>query len=282
MALVEVGLFHRLGIALRGDGDAPARWFSDVLGAEVTKSEPEPGDTHWTTMLHIGSTAIALFAASPDDATGTVARFVDRYGAGLHSLAWRVADLEGAEARVREHGMAVTGVNREARHWFFHPKETYGILIELTDQPGPSDRSGATGPGPAREIAWMTAVVRDASAPQRLFDELFGARVIYGLPAGPPEDERTVDLAIGDVILRLVEPRSERGRYAGTGGGSSDSGGGPGVSRDGLHSLALRVDDLDQVPVPLVERDGDRGWSAPSTTLGLRLEWTTASAGAVE
>jgi methylmalonyl-CoA/ethylmalonyl-CoA epimerase len=274
VALVEVGLFHRLGIALRGDGDAPVRWFTDILGAEVTKSEPEPGDTHWTTMLHIGSTAIALFAAAPDDTTGTVARFVDRYGAGLHSLAWRVADLEGAEARVQEHGMAVTGVNRAARHWFFHPKETYGILIELTDQTGPPDRTGATPPGPAREIAWMTAVVGDASAPRTLFEELFGARRVHGLPAGPPEAETTVDLAIGDVILRLVEPRSERSRYAGAGAGAA-------VSRDGLHSLALRVDDLDQVPVPLVERVGDRGWSAPSTTLGLRLEWTTTSPGAV-
>jgi catechol 2,3-dioxygenase-like lactoylglutathione lyase family enzyme len=269
VALIEVGRFHRLGIALRGDGDGPARWFTDVLGAEVTKSAPEPGDTHWTTMLHIGSTGIALFAAAPDDTTGTIARFVDRYGAGLHSLAWRVSDLEGAEARVRDRGMAVTGVNRAARHWFLHPKETFGILIEITDQAGPPDRTGATTPGPAREIAWMTAVVGDASAPRTLFEELFGARGVHGLPAGPAEEETTVDLAIGDVILRLVEPRSERSRYASTPGG--------GVSRDGMHSLALRVDDLDQVPVPLVERVGDRGWSAPPTTLGLRLEWTTAT-----
>ena len=60
----------------------------------------------------------------------------------------------------------------------------------------------------------MTAVVGDASAPRRLFEELFGARAVQGLPAGPPEQETTVDLAIGDVVLRLVEPRSERSRYS--------------------------------------------------------------------
>ncbi len=270
-ALIEVGLFHRLGIAVRGDGEGPARWFADSLGAEIGKSEPEPGDTHWTTMLHIGPTAIALFAATQDDTTGTIGRYLDRYGAGLHSLAWRVADLEGAEARVREQGLTVTGVNREARHWFFHPKETYGILIELTDQ-GPSPRRPATtpaprpAPAPAREIAWMTAVVNDTGAPRALLEELFGAQVVEGLPAGPPEDETTVDLAISDVILRLVQPCSDTSRFA-----LAPS------ARPGLHSMTLRVDDLDRVPVPLIERIGDRAWSAPADTLGLRLEWTTAA-----
>jgi methylmalonyl-CoA/ethylmalonyl-CoA epimerase len=262
-ALVEVGLFHRLGVALRGDGEAPAQWFAGTIGAEIGSSKPEPGDTHWTTMLQVGPTTIALFAAAEDDATGTIGRYVDRYGAGLHSLAWRVADLEGAEARVRERGMTVTGVNRAARHWFFHPKETYGILIELTDQQAGESRRTAPTPGPAREIAWMTAVVTDVEGPRALFEDLFGAQPVDDLPAGPADDEATVDLAIGDVVLRLVEPRSEQSRYAG---------------RSGLHSLALRVDALDQVPLPLVERAARRGWTAPADTMGLRLEWTTDGA----
>jgi hypothetical protein len=259
-ALVEVGLFHRLGVALRGDGDGPAQWFAGTVGAEIGSSKPEPGDTHWTTMLQVGPTTIALFAAAADDTTGTIGRYVDRYGAGLHSLAWRVSDLEGAEARVRDRGLTVTGVNREARHWFFHPKETYGILIELTDQQAGESRRTAPTPGPAREIAWMTAVVPDVEGPRELFEGLLGAQPVDGLPAGPPDDEITIDLAIGDAVLRLIEPRSDRSRYAGG---------------KGLHSLALRVDDLDQVPLPLVEREGERAWTAPADSLGLRLEWTT-------
>ena len=255
-------MFHRLGVALRGDGGGPAQWFADTIGAEVDSSKPEPGDTHWTTMLQVGPTTIALFSAAEDDTTGTIARYVDRYGAGLHSLAWRVSDLEGAEARGREHGLTVTGVNREARHWFLHPKETYGILIELTDQQAGEARRTAPTPGPAREIAWMTAVVTDVEGPRTLLEGLFGAQPVDGLPAGPPDDETTVDLAIGDVVLRLVEPRSERSRYAGA---------------SGLHSLALRVDALDQVPLPLVHQDGGRGWTSPSDSMGLRLEWTTAT-----
>jgi hypothetical protein len=266
VALIEPGRFHRLGVAVRGDGEGSARWCADTLGAEITKSEPEPGDSHWTTIFYIGPSPIAMFAAPEDDTTGTIGRYVDRYGAGLHSLAWRVADLEGSEALVRDRGMTVTGVNREARHWFFHPKETYGILIELTDQPGPTDEAAIKTPGPARQIAWMTAVVSDVAGPRTLFADHFGARPVEGLPAGPPDDETTVDLAINNVILRLVQPRSDRSRYAAAA-----------KHRHGLHSLALRVDDLSQVPLPLMADDGERAWTDPASTLGLRLEWTTAA-----
>jgi len=272
-ALVDVGLFHRLGIALRGDGDAPARWFAESVGAELVRSGPEPGDTHWTTILRIGPTQIALFAASSDDTSGTIARYVDRYGAGLHSLAWRVTDLPGAEDRVRGQGLTVTGVNRAARHWFFHPKETFGILIELTDQGVGEASPTAPTAGPARDIAWMTALVEDVEAPAAMFEKLLGARAVTGLPAGPSEEEATVDLAIGDTVLRLVQPKSDRSRYA-----SSRGAGTAGQSRRGLHSFTVRVDDLGQVPFPIVGRRGEWAWTDPADTLGLTLEWTTGGA----
>jgi hypothetical protein len=266
-SVIDAGLFHRLGIAVRGEGEGPARWFADTLGAEIESSMPEPGDTHWTTMLHLGPSTVALFSAATGDTTGTIGRYLDRYGAGLHSLAWRVSDLEGAEARVRERGLTVTGINREARHWFLHPKETCGILIELTDQDAGLPRRSAHGPGPAREIAWMTALVENAGDAQALFEELFGARELDGLPAGPPEAETTLDLVIGDVVLRLVQPHSDRSPYAADG-----------ETRKGLHSFALRVDDLDQVPLPIVDRAGPVAWTDPAQTLGLRVAWTTQSA----
>jgi methylmalonyl-CoA/ethylmalonyl-CoA epimerase len=264
--VIDAGLFHRLGIAVRGNGEGPSRWFADTLGAKIESSMPEPGDSHLTTMLQLGPTTVALFTAALDDTTGTIGRYIDRYGAGLHSLAWRVSDLEGAETRVRERGLTVTGINREARHWFLHPKETCGILIELTDQDADQPRRSVQGPGPVREIAWMTAVVENADAARALFEELLGATVVPGLPAGPPEDETTLDLAIGDVVLRLVQPRSEASRYAASGD-----------IRKGLHSFAVRVDDLDKVPSPVVDHDGQVVWTDPAQTLGLRLEWTTQS-----
>jgi methylmalonyl-CoA/ethylmalonyl-CoA epimerase len=260
---IDVGLFHRLGVAVRGDGEAPARWFRDHLGARLLHSEPEPGDTHWTTMLELGPTNVALFSAAEDDTTGTIGRYLERYGAGLHSLAWRVDDLAGAEALVRDQGFTVTGINREARHWFLHPKETFGILIELTDQQAGEPRRSAPADGPAREVSWMTAVVEDLEPPVQLFGELFGAASVDGLPR--PERVDLVDLAIGDVVLRLVS-RPESGRYAGS---------------RGLHSMTLRVDDLAAVPFPSVAVADDLASTGSDQTLGLELEWTTSGATAI-
>lgn len=261
----DIGLFHRLGVAVRGVGDAPAAWFADELGAEVSGTSPEPGDSHWTTMLQLGPTTVALFAAADDDTTGTIGRYLERFGAGLHSLAWRVDDLQGAEDALLARGVTITGVNREARHFFLHPKETFGILIELTDQGAGQPRRDTLGTGLVREVAWMTAVVRDVGVAGAELGALFGADTVTDLPTGPPTVERTIDLRIGDVVLRLVEPTSAESRYSRF---ASDVG-------ERLHSVALRVDDLGEVPFPFVERLDERAWSDPRDTLGLRIEWTT-------
>ena len=107
--VADVGLFHRLGVAVREEtgtvapdgGTTPtepaASWFAGVLGAEVEASRPEPGDTHSTTILWLGRSPFAVFAATADDTRGTIGRYLERFGPGLHSLAWRVRDLQGAE-----------------------------------------------------------------------------------------------------------------------------------------------------------------------------------------
>jgi catechol 2,3-dioxygenase-like lactoylglutathione lyase family enzyme len=139
-------------------------------------------------------------------------------------------------------------------------------LIEVTDQGAELERRSAPGAGPVREIAWMTAVVEDADRARALFQEIFGARLVHGLSAGPPADETTSDMVIGDVVLRLVQPLSPASRY----GPTRENG-------RGLHSFAVRVDDLDQIPLGTIDTDAGRAWTDPAETLGLRFEWTTQS-----
>lgn len=278
----DVGLFHRLGVAVREEpgtatpdgGDTAAgkaaSWFAAVLGADLESTRPEPGDSHSTTMLWLGPSPFALFAASHDDTTGTIGRYLERFGAGLHSVAWRVRDLQRAEDALRGQGYTIVGVNREARHFFLHPKETFGILLELTDQRAEeaghrADEAGhrADGRGPVKEMAWMTALVGDLAAAETLFSDVLGAEPVTGLPAGPPSVEDTRDLAIGDVVLRLVRPTSAASRYSAFVAGVGDR----------LHSVALRVDSLEEVPLPLVERADRRAWTDPAGTFGVRFEW---------
>jgi catechol 2,3-dioxygenase-like lactoylglutathione lyase family enzyme len=258
---VEPGAFHRLGIAInQGDGD-PAAWFADVLGAAVQPSFAEPGDEHLTTMVALGTMQFAVFAAPGPE--GMIGRFVERHGAGLHSLAWRVDDMWVTENVLRARGITITGANIDARHFFMHPRETFGILIEWTDQGqeilGTDARAG---------LAWITSVVRDCPAAVAFFEDLCGATRVAGLPAGPREVEETTDLAIGDVVIRLVSPRSDESRYA------------PFLAQVGerLHSFALRVDDLafpSDAGLAITDRDDARVWTDPAATLGLRIEWVS-------
>jgi hypothetical protein len=97
--------------------------------------------------------------------------------------------------------------------------------------------------------------------------------VVTGNPAGSIEDDDTIDLAVGDTVLRLVSPRTSASRYAEVLGG-----------REGrLHSFCLGVDDLDatvtampQHGISLTARSGPLAWTDPATTVGLALEWTQA------
>jgi hypothetical protein len=258
---VEPGRFHRLGIAINeGDGD-PATWFADVLGAGVQPSFAEPGDEHLTTMVALGDMQFAVFAAPGPE--GMIGRFVERYGAGLHSLAWRVDDMWVTENILRARGITITGTNIDARHFFMHPRETFGILIEWTDQ-----GQEILGSDARAELAWITSVVRDLGSAVAFFEDICAATRVVGLPAGPAAVEETTDLAIGDVVIRLVSPRSDESRFA------------PFLAQVGerLHSFALRVDDLafpSDAGLPLADRDDARVWTDPAATLGLRIEWVT-------
>ena len=144
--------------------------FADVLGRRQP-SFAEPGDEHLTTMVALGDMQFAVFAAPGPE--GMIGRFVERYGAGLHSLAWRVDDLWVTENILRARGITITGTNTDARHFFMHPRETFGILIEWTDQ-----GTEVAAPDSRAKLAWITSVVRDPAS----------RRVLRGCarPRGPP------------------------------------------------------------------------------------------------
>lgn len=267
-APVAAGSFDRLGIAVKAGQDDPAPWMAKVLGADVQPPFQEPGEEHQVTVARIGRTELAVFAAS--GSRGAIGRYVEQFGPGLHSVAWRVDDLWVTENLVRSRGIHVTGTNLPARRFFMHPKDTFGILIEWTDRKA-TDVGTGTGPtaGPAIDVAWITAVVRNVKEVRAFLEDLTGATVVEGLPAGPRGEEDTVDLQVGDMVLRLVTPRSVSSRYASY------------LDRVGerLHSFAVKVPDLDDVAaagLPVLDRDDNRLWTDPGATFGLRMEWVTA------
>ncbi len=72
----------------------------------------------------------------PTDPQGTVARFLERRGSGLHHVAFRVPDLASALSELAAAGIRVIDEvprigARGHRVAFLHPDSTRGTLIEL-------------------------------------------------------------------------------------------------------------------------------------------------------
>lgn len=76
-------------------------------------------------------------STSPDSA---ISKYIDKRGPGLHHLCYAVADIETATRRMIERGFqpiwekAHVGAGGCLVN-FFHPKQTHGVLTELSQRP---------------------------------------------------------------------------------------------------------------------------------------------------
>ncbi|WP_440007319.1 methylmalonyl-CoA epimerase [Halomicrococcus sp. SG-WS-1] len=69
---------------------------------------------------------------------GTIARYLDRNGPGVHHVALRTEDIEGALETVRERGVELVDDEPRPGAWghdvaFLHPKSTGGVLVEFVE-----------------------------------------------------------------------------------------------------------------------------------------------------
>jgi methylmalonyl-CoA/ethylmalonyl-CoA epimerase len=129
-----------IGIAV---ADLPAlkRLFS-LLALEVSGTEPVPDQgvtTHFLPMP-AGAQPAQLELLEVTDPEGTVARFVQKRGPGIHHLSFRVraGELEPLCARLRAGGYRlVYDAPRSGAHGmrinFIHPASAGGILIEVME-----------------------------------------------------------------------------------------------------------------------------------------------------
>ncbi|HEY3943570.1 MAG TPA: VOC family protein [Acidimicrobiales bacterium] len=277
MPLVIPHHLHRLAVAV-SDVDAGAAWLGRVLGAtSLLASMPQPQDLPAADGEGVGGADMRFLWVGRYPAVllagGAVRRFLDRHGPGLQSLAWEVDDNWEVEHIVRDRGIGVISVNIEGRFFFMDPRDTHGVLMEWCDGQMPRD-PGQMEPAPGVvdviDLAWVSAVVADADATASWMADLVETRRVEGNPIGPEDLERTVDVGIGDVTVRLVTPRASESRYART------LQSGPRV-----HSFAVRVPRIDAALAALeaegiatTHRYGALAATDPATTLGLQLEWT--------
>jgi methylmalonyl-CoA/ethylmalonyl-CoA epimerase len=280
MALVRAGRLHRLALAV-ADAGVAYEWFTHVLGAgpvdpgrqvDTSRSggEADLAGTD-TRLFRVGGYPYILLSKGVPG--GPVAKFLQRYGPGVHSLAWEVDDMWTVQNLLVQHGVGIGAVNIPGRHFFMHPRDTHNVLMEWTDDTfGPNGNRGGEGGGAldVLGLAWTAAVVTDAEATAAFLTDLADATPVDGNPQGPKDRELTIDMRVGDVTVRLITPHRPDSRYA------AQLAEGP-----RLRSLALRVGDLDAAlgtlsgaGVPVIHREDGLAATDPSATFGLAMEWT--------
>ena len=121
-----------IGIVVRSAAQV-IETLSGAFGFQVSESVASPQGDFNTTIISLGETKLELI--EPVGSMGSIARFLDQKGGGMHHVSFRVDDmdkelksLEGKGVRLAQSKPAAIGSSLVA---FVHPSSTAGILVEL-------------------------------------------------------------------------------------------------------------------------------------------------------
>jgi methylmalonyl-CoA/ethylmalonyl-CoA epimerase len=129
------GRIDHVGVAVT-DLDAAVSLYEGSFGMTLAHRETIRDQGVRAVLMDVGSNHLELL--EPLDADTPVGRFIDRRGAGLHHVAYRVSDIDSTLRALRDAGLRLidetprTGI-RHSRVAFLHPAATGGVLSELVE-----------------------------------------------------------------------------------------------------------------------------------------------------
>ncbi len=125
---------NHVGIAVNSIDEA-VKLYTEVLGLEVKGIEVVAEQKVRTAIIPVGESKIELLESTDPD--GTIAKYIERRGEGLHHLAFEVSNIDDALATMVNKGIAL--IDEKPRKGiedtsiaFLHPKGTR-VLIELVE-----------------------------------------------------------------------------------------------------------------------------------------------------
>lgn len=124
---------EHIGIAVK-TLDTAIPLYEKLLNTGCYKTEEVASEQVKTAFFRQGETKIELLeGAAPG---GTIARFIEKKGEGIHHIAFEVADIVAEMDRLRSEGFTLLsdtprpGADNKLV-CFLHPKGTGGVLVEL-------------------------------------------------------------------------------------------------------------------------------------------------------
>lgn len=126
---------EHIGIAVKSL-DQAIPYYEKVLGLKCYAIEEVADQKVKTAFFMIGQTKIELL--EPTDPEGTIGKFIEKKGEGMHHIAFAVEGLEGFITELETKGIQLIDKTprkgAEGLHIaFLHPKSTMGVLTELCE-----------------------------------------------------------------------------------------------------------------------------------------------------
>lgn len=124
---------EHIGIAVKNLDEA-IKYYQDVLGLECYNIEEVADQKVKTAFFQVGQTKIELLEST--DPEGTIAKFIEKRGEGVHHMAFAMEDVATALNEAAEKGVQL--IDKAPRKGaenlmigFLHPKSTKGVLTEF-------------------------------------------------------------------------------------------------------------------------------------------------------
>jgi methylmalonyl-CoA/ethylmalonyl-CoA epimerase len=121
-----------IGIAT-DDAAGLAELYADLF--ETAVAHEEVFDGMLVVFLELDGNYFELLEPRED---GTIGRYLDRHGPGMHHVAMKTSDIESTLERARAAGVDLVDETPRPGAWghtvaFLHPKSTGGVLVEFVE-----------------------------------------------------------------------------------------------------------------------------------------------------
>jgi len=125
-----------IGIAVRSI-EKTSELFSNILGLKVAGEEIVEEQKVKVAFLPLGDSELELLESTSPE--GPIARFIEKKGEGIQHIAFRVENIKKALEKLKKEGVRLIDAKPRygaggAKIAFLHPKDTNGILIELSER----------------------------------------------------------------------------------------------------------------------------------------------------
>lgn len=133
---MEARGIHHLGVAV-DDLDTAVATYERLFGGEVEHRQRVDDQGVEAASVRVGESRVELLAATAADTP--VGKFLADRGPGMHHVAYEVADIRAALARLEEQGAEL--IDHEPRRGMFglevafvHPHAVHGVLSEVVSR----------------------------------------------------------------------------------------------------------------------------------------------------